>query len=267
MNNGLNIRFDLTKTTLDDTGYYYCEYLQQGQASTHSQLKELVMWAKPSPPVVTGQDFYISKEATNGTVDYKMAQDILDCISRGSFPEARLQWTDELGNVLPAENNCFKSDARQDVFDCHAKLKMIVTRDMNKASYTCEQHLNERVNAALREVKKATKQIQVHYPPYNVQIKGNRTEHTVKCSAKANPKPKFFIQIGKKGQKIEIDREDGKYFLDPSKVNIPVNDLVYCHADNNIQPGGQVYKTVDDLFAAEPLLGTMHWIIIAACGK
>ena len=166
----------------------------------------------------------------------------MDCISRGSFPEARLQWTDQLGNVLPAENNCFKSDARQDVFDCHAKLKMIVTRDMNQASYTCEQHLNERVNEALREVKKATKQIQVHYPPYDVQIKGNRTEHTVKCSAKANPKPKFFIQIGKKGQKIEIDREDGKYFLDPSKVNIPVNDLVYCHADNNIQPGGQVYK-------------------------
>ena len=62
MNNGLNVRFQLKKTTLDDAGYYYCEYIQQGVANTFSQLKELVMWAKPSAPAVTGQDFYISKE-------------------------------------------------------------------------------------------------------------------------------------------------------------------------------------------------------------
>lgn len=262
MNNGLNVRFQLKKTTLDDTGYYYCEYIQQGVANTFSQLKELVMWAKPSAPAVTGQDFYISKEAVNGTINYSEPQDILDCISRGSFPETKLQWTDQLGNLIPSENICFKSDARPEVFDCHAKLKLVVTREMDLSSYTCEQR-----HEALRgEVEKATKQIEVHYPPYDVEIKGNRTEHTVKCTAKAKPKPTFFIQIGKNGQRIEIDRKDGKYFLDPSKVNIPVNDVVYCHADNNIQPGGQAYKTVDDLFAAEPLLGTMHWIIIAACG-
>ena len=46
-----------------------------------------------------------------------------------------------------------------------------------------------------------------------------------------------------------------------------VNQPCKCDAKRSKLSLNNILRTVEQLFAAEPLLATMHWIIIAAGGK
>jgi len=263
---GLHTQITITDLTLDDKGFYFCEVMEQQKDKMYSSLTELIMWAKPERPVITKKDFYYSQETKSNTTtqDYSLPQDLLKCSSAKGFPEPRLRWLDSLGNAIPASqtiSNCFPHAVRQAVFDCDLILKLPVTRYMDGASYTCELS-----HEAYRDGPVTVdKSIVVHYPPTEVVMKGNKTDSTIHCTSKSKPASKYFIKLGSKGAKQEITNANGKLKIDRNVLSqLPENDFVYCIAENGVSPAGQSALTVEELFAAEPLLATMHWIIIAA---
>ena len=82
---------------------------------------------------------------------------------------------------------------------------------MNRRQLKCTlQH------KSLRGIQQeATTTMNVWYPPFDMQMKGNLTEKTVTCSAIAHPKPVFYYRIGKSGTNIKMAELDD-FHRDPT---------------------------------------------------
>ena len=240
-NNLNSLTIVISKLTLKDKGYYFCEYLQRGQATTKfSDLNQLTMWAKPTPPQISGKPQYYANTVKAGAstleqTDFTQPQSILECRTKKGYPKPKLTWIDQSGAVMPTgETVCYGNEAREELFDCSLSLEVIVTEQMDNRQFTCQlEH-----ETLYGEVQTKDKQINVLYPPVDVGIKGNRTTKTVTCSGRGNPKPEFEIQIGQMGTKVPITDPKGSYYI-ADLATLNENDLIFCHATNGLEPHGE----------------------------
>jgi len=275
---GSDVTFTITELTLDDAGYYYCEIHNHAAKPTITDLTEVVIWVQPTPPGLTVEDHYWSSETTkNDTgVDYSKEQLIATCRSEAGFPKPELKFLDiQTGEVLTeaSDTQCLPNKVDKRKQDCHLQYRAIIHKSMNRRQLKCTlQH------KSLRGIQQeATTTMNVWYPPFDMQMKGNLTEKTVTCSAIAHPKPVFYYRIGKSGTNIKMAELDD-FHRDPTSErytskafvsqlgDLAKNEVVYCVARNDAPPELLKLQQVEELFAPEPLLGKMHWIIIAAAG-
>jgi hypothetical protein len=162
------------------------------------------MWARPTMPEIQIQAYIYSNHAVfNNSIDTTKAQDVAKCRSHKGFPGANLAFFDMItGAKLTADNDveCFSNSARQEVLDCSLTLKRIITKEMDQSQYRCEM-----THPALRGViEETSKTLTVHYPPYDLVMRGNITEKTITCMAKSNPLPTYYYKIGKVGSVMKI---------------------------------------------------------------
>lgn len=213
---GSDVTFTISDLTLDDAGYYYCEIHNHGNRPTMTDLTEIVIWVQPSPPTLTVDEHFWSSETTkNDTgVDYSKEQLIATCRSEGGFPAPELKFLDiQTGEVLTekSDTKCLPNKVDKRKQDCHLQYRAIIHKSMNRRQLKCTlQH------KSLRGIQQeATTTMNVWYPPFDMQMKGNLTEKTVTCSAIGHPKPVFFYRIGKSGTNIKMAEIDD-FHRDPT---------------------------------------------------
>ena len=230
----------ISKLTLADTGYYFCEYLLQGvEGNKFSDLHQLTMWARPDPPQISGKPHYYADTVVQGgteQLDFTLPQSILECRAEKAFPKPKLRWIDQTGKEMKTDGaECYGSKTRPDeLFDCSMSLKVIVTKELDQRQFTCEMSHE----TLYGEVQSAQRQINVFYPPTEVTINGNRTTKEITCKGRSNPPPEFAIQVGQLGTKVPITNPKGIYYV-ADLASLNENDLVFCHATNGLEPAGE----------------------------
>jgi hypothetical protein len=243
---------NLKELTLDDEGYYFCQVDQMGQTSTVSDLSQLIMWATPNPPEIAMDSFFYSNDVkTNETANsntpnkYQQSQLVAECTSTEGHPPPSLTFFDvTTGAKLTTEADvkCLDDSYRPAVKNCRLELKFVVTKEHDKNQYRCEM-----THPSLDQKMEKVATINVHYPPHSLQMRGNRTEKTITCSAIANPPPTYYYKVGRTGSFSKIEDAKGKQYINRLD-ELPPNDVIYCRADNKVSPKAESFRRCYNYF-------------------